>query len=81
MTYYVYEYLLIERGHAEVRAVVHQGDCLVCRDGQGLPTNAGGPQGLRRWHGPYATLAAAQSAAQGIGGQALACKRCRPTAS
>ncbi len=78
MGYYIYEYLLIERGHAEVRAVIHRADCPVCQEGQGLPTHAGGPQGLRRWHGPYPTRAAAQAAAQTIGGQALACPRCRP---
>ena len=80
MEYYVYEYLLLERGHAEVRAVIHAADCPSCRAGQGLPTNAGGPQGLRRWHGPFPTVATARAAAQRIGGQALLCQRCRPEA-
>jgi hypothetical protein len=78
MSYYVYEYLLLENNRGVVRAVVHKADCRWCNDGQGHPQNAGKRAGLRRWHGPYKTIAQARNAARQIGGKALACGHCLP---
>ncbi len=51
MNFYVYE----DDKNKQVR--VHAGSCKHCKEGQGTSASSGL---IRRWHGPYATLAEAQ---------------------
>lgn len=78
MGYYTYEYVLKDGHRAEVRAVVHEAECVWCKHGQGHRQNAGMKFGLARWHGPYASVDEARAQAVQIAGAALACKRCQP---
>ena len=58
MRYWIYE----NWGHKSVR--IHRSDCLQCNDGRGkLDTNN---SKTGRWLGPFASLAAATEAMQGI---------------
>jgi len=58
MSYWVYE-----NWTAESKAVIHKGSCSYCNNGSGCHAN---PLGNKNgeWHGPFNTVAAAQSAAQ-----------------
>ena len=78
MPFFVYEYVLVERGTGAVRAVVHHADCAWCNNGQGHRINAGRRHGLWKWHGPFDALDEARAAAERIGGKALSCRRCDP---
>jgi hypothetical protein len=70
--FFVYEYVHQEGRKAEVRTVLHLGDCRWCQNGKGRDQNAGLKRGLGRWHGlvvadastppPSSTLAPANAA-------------------
>lgn len=75
-------FFVYEHGHqggrkAEVRTVVHHGDCRWCQQGQGRTPNAVPKRGLGRWHGPFDTVAEALDAA-GLIGEPTACRHCQP---
>ena len=78
MTYYVYEYVMVEGKRALVRALVHQAECRACNHGEGYSYNAGAKRGLFKWHGPYATVDEARAFAEELTGKALSCRRCAP---
>ncbi len=75
--FYVYEYVHQEGRKAEVRTVLHLGDCRWCLNGKGREQNAGMKRGLGRWHGPFDTVADALDAA-GMIADPRACHRCHP---
>jgi hypothetical protein len=55
-------YWVYENWKAEHKAVVHEGTCGSCKQGQGChPNPLGNKNG--RWHGPFATLAIANTKA------------------
>ncbi len=78
MSYWVYEYVLVEGKRAIVSAVVHQAECRACNHGQGHPHNAGVKRRLFKWHGPFKTVSVARKLADRLAGKALSCKRCAP---
>ena len=61
------EYWVYENWTAEHKAVVHTGPCGFCKHGHGTdrPKPRGDANGT--WHGPYATVGAADTAAQRTG--------------
>ena len=67
MAHYTYENWRA-RGH---RAMVHVGRCGCCKDGTGMSGGTRADNG--KWHGPFDSVAAAQSAVQGIRAQVHRC--------
>lgn len=61
MAYWVYE----NWQAGPHKAVVHDGSCGYCKDGRGRSGKGTNPA-YGRWHGPYATLDEAQTAATGL---------------
>ena len=61
------EYWVYENWTAEHKAVVHSATCGFCNHGRG--TNKRKPRGDAngKWHGPHATLAAADTSARRTG--------------
>lgn len=70
-TYYIYE-----NWRAEKKAVIHYAHCRSCNNGKGIHPNAGNKHGC--WHGPFASFAKAEDAAQNTGREVRVCKNCGP---
>lgn len=72
MSYWVYENW---RAHGH-RATIHCADCGHCNEGLGQSGGTSAENG--RWHGPFASVEHAVTAAIATGGTDRRCGSCRP---